>query len=128
MEEILVIVFQFLIEFTINALSHLPVDWPSKKRRTPERESMWALCLLSLAGGALLGWLSLLVFDYALLQPGWLRIVNLFASPVASACLAQFIAARRAATNPMLIPRNHFWYGFWFSVGVAVVRFSYASR
>ena len=70
----------------------------------------------------------MLVFEYALLQPGWLRITNLFVSPVASAFLAQFIAARRAETNPMLIPRNHFWYGFWFSVGVAVVRFSHATR
>lgn len=64
--------FQFVIEFTLNVLGHLPIDWPSKSRTTPERESLWALCFV------------------------W--------------------------------PRNHFWYGFWFSLGLASVRFAYAAR
>jgi hypothetical protein len=128
MEELIVVVFQFVAEFTINVLSHLPIDWPSKRRKTPERESLWLLCTLWLVAGGVLGGLSLLVFNYALLQPAWLRIANLLVSPVASAYLAQLVARRRAETNPLLIPRNHFWYGFWFSLGLAFVRFAYAAR
>ena len=128
MEELIVVICQFLVEFTINVLSHLPIDWPSKKRKTPEREALWALCFLWLVGGGILGGLSLLVFDYALLQPAWLRVANLFASPVASAFLAKFIAAQRAEENPLILPRNHFWYGFWFSLGFAFIRFAYAAR
>lgn len=128
MEELIAVAFQFVIELTINAGSHLPVDWPSKRRKTPEAANVWALCFLWLVAGGVVGGLSLLIFSYALLQPGWLRIANLLVSPVVSAYLAQFIARRRARSNPCLVPRNHFWYGFWFSLGVAFVRFAYATR
>ena len=128
MEELIVVVFQFLAEFTINVLGYLPIDWPSKHRRTPEREGLWAVCFVWLIAGGLLGAFSLLVVGYTLLQPGWLRIANLCISPIASAYLAQFVATRRARSNPLLVPRNHFWYGFWFSLGLAFARFAYASR
>lgn len=128
MEELLALAFQFLLELVINVLSHLPIDWPSKKRRTPERENLWGLGLLWLTGGGIVGGLSLLFFDYVLLQAGWLRFANLLVSPVLSGLLAQFVAARRTRQNPWLVPRNHFWYGFWFSFGVAFVRFAYADR
>ena len=128
MEELIAIAFQFLVEFTINVLGYLPIDWPSKHRRTAERETLWGICFIWLVAGGVLGGFSLLVFGYALLQPGWLRIANLLVSPLASAYLAQFVARRRARTNPMLVPRNHFWYGFWFSLGLAFVRFAYAAR
>lgn len=128
MEELIVVVFQFVIEFTLNALGYLPIDWPSKNRKTPEREGLWGLSFLWLLAGGLLGALSLLFFDYALLQPTWLRLANLLISPLASAYLAQFVASRRAQTNPFIVPRNHFWYGFWFSLGLAFVRFAYAVR
>jgi hypothetical protein len=128
MEELIVVVFQFVIEFTLNVLGHLPIDWPSKHRKTPERETLRALCFIWLVAGGLLGGLSLLFIDYALLQPTWLRLANLLISALASAFLAQLVASRRAQTNPFIVPRNHFWYGFWFSLGVAFIRFAYAAR
>lgn len=128
MEELIVVIFQFVIEFTLNALGYLPADWPSKRRKTPESENLRPLCFLWLVAGGVVGGLSLLIFDYALLQPTWLRLANLLVSPLASAYLAQFVARRRAHTNPFIVPRNHFWYGFWFSLGLAFIRFAYASR
>lgn len=128
MEELLVVVLQFLFELILNVLGHVPLDWPSKKRKTPEAESIAFFCFLWLAGGCAVGGLSLLAFDYALLQPAWLRIANLALSPIASGLLARAIAEHRHRSNPMLVPRNHFWYGFWFSLGVALVRFIYAAR
>jgi hypothetical protein len=127
-EELLVILLQFLFELVINVLGHLPFDWPSRKRRTPEREQLAGLCLLWLIGGGLLGFVSLLVFDYTLLRLPALRFANLLVSPLLSGFLAQSIAARRAKRNPLLIPGNHFWYGFWFSLGIALVRFMFAGR
>jgi hypothetical protein len=128
MEEVLVVLFQFLFELILNVLSNLPFEWPSKGRQTPERESIWPVCAIWFMVGCGVGGMSLLLVGYALLQPGWLRIANLVLSPIASGLIAKTLAEQRAPSNPMLVPRNHFWYAFWFSLGVAFTRFAYATR
>ena len=132
MEEFLVVLFQFFFELTINGFSFLPFDLPSKKRTTPEGDSVWEfvlpLCLVWSFVGTVVGGLSLIVFTHTFLQNSGLRIANLIVSPLLSGILAQILARHRAKLNPFLIPRNHFWYGFSFSLGITSVRFVYALR
>ena len=57
-----------------------------------------------------------------------LRIANLVLAPVASAFISQAIARRRSRHNKFIIPRNHFWQAFWFTLGIVTVRFAYVVR
>ena len=33
-----------------------------------------------------------------------------------------------AILSPQIVPRNHFWKAFWFTLGLVVIRFAYATR
>jgi hypothetical protein len=128
MEELLAALFQFIIEFLLNVVADIPFDWPSRNRRTPEPERIAAVCFLWLLLGATLAWLSLFFFPRPLISRQALRMANLVLAPFASGLLSLFVARRRALTNPYIIPRNHFWQAFWFSVGLVAVRFAYAGH
>jgi hypothetical protein len=128
MEEFLIVFIQFIVEFFINVVADIPFDWPSRNRQTPEPENISGLCfgLLLLGGG--LAWLSVFIFPRTLISVSVLRIANLALAPVTSGLLSLFIARRRSLANPNIVPRNHFWQAFWFTVGLVGVRFAYAGR
>lgn len=128
MEEVLVLILQFLFELVLNVFTFSSFDFPSQRRRLPEPEVIWGWGLVWFLVGACVGAVSLLVFNHAIINWSVLRIVNLVVSPVVSAYLSQVVAVRRAQSNPNINPRNHFWYAFWFTLGVAIVRFAYVSR
>lgn len=128
MEELLIVILQFLFEFVMNVLANLPFDWPSRTRKVPEPSAITLLCLLWFAGGCLLAWTSLLVVRHTLIAIPELRVANLLLAPVASAYLSRAIAERRSGLNPNIVPRNHFWQAFWFTLGLVLVRFAYATR
>lgn len=128
MEELLIVVIQFLFEFVLNVLGNLPFDLPSKNRTTPEPESIALPCFLWFCGGCALAGISLLVFKHTFITVAPLRLVNLALAPLVSAYISQAIAARRATANPFIIPRNHFWQALWFTLGLVLIRFAYATR
>lgn len=128
MEELLVLILQFLFEFVLNVLGNLPFDWPSRNRATPERERIAAVCALWFAGGCVLAGISLLIFPRSLVPTPALRMLNLLLAPVAAAFLSQAIARRRARRNPNIVPRNHFWQAFWYTSGLTLIRFMYTTR
>lgn len=128
MEELLVVVIQFVIEFIVDVVANIPFDWPSRNRTTPERESVVGECVLWPLLGAALAGASLLIFPRTMIGLPTLRIVNAALAPFASAFLSFLIAQRRAQNNPNLIPRNHFWRAFWFTTGLVIIRFAYAAR
>ena len=128
MEEFLVIVLQFLFELVLNIFANVPFDWPSKKRRTPEPETITLRCFLWSIGGCLLGWVSVLLFKHTLISIGALRILNVVLAPLASAQLSQAIARRRSQFNSNIFARNHYWQSFWFTLALVLVRFTYATR
>jgi ABC-type Fe3+ transport system permease subunit len=70
----------------------------------------------------------LLVVKHTVVSVSALRIANLVLAPVASAFLSEAIANHRAKENPFIIPRNHFWQALFFTLGLVLVRFAYASR
>lgn len=128
MEEVLIVVLQFLFEFLLEVLGNIPFDWPSRNRSTPEPEGIVLRCLLWFCGGCLLAGLSLLVVRQTMIGVDLLRIANLVLAPVSSAFVSQAIARRRARSNPFIVPRNHFWQAFWFTLGMVLIRFAYAAR
>lgn len=128
MEELFVLLFQFLIEFTVNVLGSIPFNWPSKYRTSPESESAFAKNLVWFLGGCFLAGITLIFFRHSLITYPELRIANLVLAPIASAFLSQHIARHRAKQNLFIIPRNHFWQAFWYTVGLVLIRFTYAAR
>jgi hypothetical protein len=128
MEDIIVIVLQFLIEFIFNVLLNVPFDLPSGSRKTPEKTGIAGGCFLWWVGGSALAYGSLQAFSYTLIRVAALRIANLVLAPVAAAYLSQALAKTRAKTNANILPRNHFWRAFWFTLGYVTVRFAYAKR
>ena len=128
MEELLIVIIQFLFEFVLNVLSNIPFDWPSRNRTTPEPEGISLRCFMGFCGGCLLAGVSLLIAKHTIIAISGLRIANLVLAPVASAVLSKSIASHRARDNPFIIPRNHFWQAFWFTLGLVLIRFAYASR
>jgi hypothetical protein len=107
MEELLVVILQFLFELALNIFANVPFDWPSKKRRTPEPETVALRCFLWSIGGCLLGWVSVVLFKHTLISVGALRMINVVVAPLASAQLSQAIARRRSQSNSNIVSRNH---------------------
>ena len=128
MDEVLAVIIQFVVEFVLNVGIDIPFEWPSRHRRTPEPESVSGVCVFWLIFGAALAGLSLLIFPGTIVSLPALRIVNLLLAPVASGLLSFKLAQRRARTNPNILPRNHFWQAFWFTIGWVAIRFAYAGR
>jgi len=128
MEELLIVIVQFLFEFTLNVLGNIPFDWPSQDRTAPESEAVVFPRFLWFCGGCALAGISLLVAKHTLIALPALRIANLVAAPVTSAFISRAIAQHRALRNPFIIPGNHFWQAFFFTLGLALIRFAYASR
>ena len=128
MEELLIAIIQFLFEFTLDVLGNVPFDWPSKKRSKPESEDVFLPRLFWFCGGCALAGVSLLVIKHTVVSVSALRIANLLLAPLASAFLSETIATRRSRENPFIIPRNHFWQALFFTLGLVLIRFAYASR
>jgi hypothetical protein len=128
MEELIVIVLQFLLEFIFEILINLPFDWPRKSRMTPEKEKTIGKSFVMFCIGCGLAWLSAIVFPRTFIHHPALRIANLLLAPVAAAYISRTIAEHTAEANANIRPRNHFWQAFWFTLGFVAVRFAYANH
>jgi len=127
-EDLLIAILQGLFEFALEVLANVPFDWPLSTRNTSEPRSLPIACFLWFVGGCLLGSLSVLLLKHTWIRFSPLRIANLPLAPLVSAYIAQAIARRRQETSPQIVPRNHFWKVFSFSLGLVAVRFAYATR
>lgn len=128
MEEILALLVQFVIEVIFESLGYLPFEWITTRKDRDAPDSIAGACTAWLVVGGIVGGLSLLVFDHSLLHHGWFRIANLAIAPLSSGVVAQAFARHRQATRPWIEPRQQFWFAFWFSFGIAVVRFAYTTK
>jgi len=126
MEDLLVALLQFLLEFLIEIISWCPFDWPSQSAL--EAESLTAKCFWWFVGGSTLAAVSLHFLKHTWISFSALRIANLVLAPVTSALFSQAVARRRSRHDSSIIPRNHFWQAFWFTWGLVLVRFVYAVR
>jgi len=128
MEDLLIALFQFVIEFVFEVLGNWPVDWifSSSSREKPETLAGW--CFLWLIFGAGIAGISILILHRTWISHPALRIANLFLAPIVSAFISEAMARRRQRRRSDIVPRNHFWQAFWFTLGIVTVRFAYASR
>ena len=128
MEELIVLLAQFLFEVVLNVLGNVPFEWLSRSRKTPDPPAVWPTAMAWFLLGALIGWLSTLLISHTLITLPTLRVLNLLVSPIASALLSHASAQHRSKLNPNITPRNHFWYAFWFTFGLVLARLAYALR
>jgi hypothetical protein len=122
MEEILVVIGQLLIDFFLQVGFYTAVRGPLAAWRPVPAN------FVLLVVGGVLGALSLLVFRFTLIDWPSLRIANLVVAPVAAGFLFRGLAKRRARKSYSVVPREHFWHAFWFTLGWVVVRFLWARR
>ena len=125
MEEILILLIQFFAEVVGQALISIPFDCTCRIRKQPEdHPGTYAFAFL-LVGGAV-GWLSNAIVPSIIHVPA-LRIANLFITPIVGGTIGYHVAKwQYQSRNPLLVPRNHFWYTFFFTLGLASMRFAYA--
>jgi hypothetical protein len=129
MEDLIIAILQAIFEFLLEIFFYSPLDWwPGTSRRSPESDSVTGKCFVWFIIGCGVACISMLFLKRTWIVPSALRIANLVLAPMASAFISQAIARRRARRNSFIIPRNHFWQAFWFTLGVVTVRFAYAVR
>lgn len=75
----------------------------------------------------MLGGLSLIVAKHSFISLPQLRLVNLVFAPLAAAFVSREIARHLAKNNAFIIPNNHFWQAFSFTLGLVFIRFVIAS-
>jgi hypothetical protein len=131
LEEILIVILQLVGELILQILIYLPFEWPRSWRRAEgedRRESGCAWGILYLLLGALVGWLSVLLFPYVFLPYLWLRVANLIAAPLACGWTSYAFARWRQARGAKTDPAAHFFSGLLFALAFVVARFVLARR
>ena len=118
MEEILILIIQFLVEGVGQALLELPFDFATSKS-----EAKFTSGFLAIIVGGVIGGLTLLIFPHSLVKHAWLRCLNLIASPLLSYAISKRLAMNRLDVSPVA----HARLAFLFTFGLAAIRFAYAS-
>ncbi len=127
MEELIIIVIQFVVEVVGQALVQIPFDCITRNPKKPEEDSLWRYVLF-LSGGSAVGWGSVGILPRTMLHLSGLRIANLVLAPMVAAAVARLIASSRSKRNPFIEPKVHGWSAFWFTLGLAAIRFAYAKH
>jgi len=123
-EELLVLIIQFLIEVVGQAVVSIPFDCACRIRRKEEHHA-FLLSVVFLVIGGMVGAISA-AFIPSLVHVPELRIAGLVVTPLVSGAFGYQIAKWQARTrNPFLVPQFHFWYTFFFALGLVGVRFAY---
>jgi hypothetical protein len=128
-EEVLILLVQFVAEVLIELLIYLPFDLPlSRDAKTGERQGCGWLVLYLMLGG-MVGGLSLLIAPRLLLHSPPLRVANLIVAPVATGGLSWSLATwRRSRGVAAACPTTHLWTGFLFVLAFGGVRLAYGGR
>jgi hypothetical protein len=125
MEDLIVAILQGCFEFLLEIFGYAPLDWifPSDWPK-----SLFGKCFAWFIIGCGLAAISMLFLKRTWISHPALRMANLALAPIISAFISQAIARHRQKQDESIIPRNHFWQAFWFTLGIVTVRFAYAVR
>lgn len=134
MEELLIVIFQMVFEIILQILIQIPWDFGLSvgERRASEADHdpnyfLWIAG--SLLTGALIGGISLLGFPHTFITHGWARMTYLFLAPLLSGFLSYYLAKNKSSIDVLTNrPRMHAFCLFLFSLGITVIRFTYAQR
>ena len=129
MEEILMLIIQFLLEVGLELLLNGVADlWPSSRESSSNSTSVMGYCAILFFVGLVLSGLSLLVVDHTFIAYSGLRVANLLLTPPLAGFISASRAKARAKANSNITPDGYFWIGFWFTLGLTLVRFAFAVR
>jgi hypothetical protein len=125
LEVLIEILGEFILQFFGELLLEIGLHALAEPfRREP---NIWLASLGYTFFGCAIGGLSILVFPTHFTPAGFLRIVNLFATPlVVGACMAALGAWRKKRSDSVFLV-DRFLYGFIFAAGTACVRFKFAA-
>jgi hypothetical protein len=84
LEELIIIVIQFVVEVAGQALVQIPFDCITRNPKKPEEDSLWRYVLF-LSGGSAVGWGSVGILPRTMLHLSGLRIANLVLAPMVAA-------------------------------------------
>ena len=126
MEEVVALIFQFVIEVGIQIFGGTAIDAAESRRRKDKDEAGCGWVVVYALFGAGLGGLSLLVAPKLLLPNVGLRVANLVAAPLLAG-LVSYFAAKHLFTDGR-DAESHFWRGCLFAFMFGVVRFAFAGR
>jgi hypothetical protein len=126
MEEIIALIFQFVIEVGLQIFGGAAIDAAESRRSKDKGEAGCGWILLFAVFGGITGGLSLLVAPNLLLPNMGLRIANLVVSPLIAG-LMSYLAAKHLFSDGRDADQ-HFWRGCMFAFAFGVVRFAYAHR
>jgi hypothetical protein len=131
MEDLLIVILQFFFEVLLQVLAELPWDLfvGSRQKSTDWEAGPGAWIFLSLAAGAGIGGISLLVFPTTLLHSSRARMANLIVAPAISGLVSfSFWRARKGVKVNRSDAEMRAVYAACFTFGLAVIRFAYAGR
>ena len=115
---------EFLLQAVVEFFVELGIHAGPKPFRKPTNP--WIAAIGYAIFGAVLGWLSLLVFPSHLVTSEALRIVNLILTPIAAGALMCAMGAWRAKRGQSVLRIDKFSYGYLFALALALVRFGLA--
>jgi hypothetical protein len=124
-EEVLVFVVQFFLEFVLQIFGSFGFDVATTRSDRKEQPGCGWLTAFAIFGGVC-GGLSLIFAPNAILPNAGLRIANLFVAPLLAGGVS-FLAASLWSSRGWE-PSHHFWRGFWFALFFGLVRFAYLHR
>ena len=132
-EELLIVLLQFVFELLFHLIGWLPWDillsWRELKVGPGKHPSdYWLIPLCGFLLGGVLGGMSLIFLKTTILQYAWMRMANLLVAPLICGGLATALARWRIRRGESSNARLHFWFAFAFSVGLLIVRFTWAQR
>lgn len=94
--------------------------------RKPKPLAPWLAAIGYLAWGAIFGALSLWLFQSHFIQSQWLRLANLFLTPIVAGLIMAKVGAWRRKRDQEPIRLDSFAYGVAFAFGMALVRYIWA--
>jgi len=134
MEDLLVALFQFFFEVILQILVQLPWDFSlgqtEKKSVLYHDEPNYIFWLfVSLLAGVALGGASLLAHPHTIITHSWARVAYLFLAPISAWLFSYFFSKYGILKKtPEANPKWHAACLFLFSLGLTVIRFTYADR
>jgi hypothetical protein len=133
-EELLIVVVQFLFDLLLDTAISIPVDWVfgceerARHNRGLEPPSSAPILAGATIVGAVLGGMSLVVWPHTLLRFGWLRILNLVLAPALSGAIAFQASKRRRTRGSVSDDELHAVFAALLSFAFVAVRFLSGTR
>jgi hypothetical protein len=125
-EELIVYVLQFILEFLFEVLANLPFELP--RRRNGSSYTVAAQCFWLFLLGAAVAWVSLWIHRHTVFTFPSLRIANVILAPIVSGYISRAYNRLRTLRNDAVPLQDRFWQGFSFTLGLVLIRFAYATR